>query len=873
MINPPDEAVVIYNQPTLEWSSTAGVAGTYKLQYARDENFTVGLVTASSIIDTFYAPFGTLDDGEYFWHVQAIDLAGDTSGYQASPFSFVVDTDPPDVILNAPPLGAEFAVGDSVNLDVTVVRTGGSPVDVWIYGDTLPSPTTLLYHDSNLTSPANIVLPWSLPEREFSVTAGTVALWHFNENSGTTAADETGNHNGVIQNAGWVPGRFGSGLSFGDTDRVEIPDHPDWSTPQVTVQAWVRATEFSSTYNCVVTKGSYPTPVDLGYAMCVYDGQLVFLMGNADGTNWAVLLHAMGGTALSTDTWYHLAATYDGAHVRLYVNGVLDANSTANPYAYAGGMHYSVGPVDIGSSLQQASADSWEGTIDEVRISNTALSDAEIEAAFILTAGRYYWNVTARDSVGRDSTSPTSYFDVVADRPPDITLNAPADGMQFPAASEVDLDATVSDPEGGVVDVWIYGDTTATPTTLLYHDSGLSSPADILFTWGGGEPAEFDVTSSTVALWHFNENSGTTASDATGYHHGVVQNASWTTGRFGSALSFGGDDRVEIADHPDWDTPELTVQAWVNAATFGSAFNCIVTKGSYPTPVDLGYALLTHDGYLEFLIGNADGSSWAVLHDAVSATRLDTNSWYHVAATYDGSHVRLYINGELDSNGTSNPYYYDGGMHYSVGPVDVGSSLQQAAIESWDGTIDEVRISDVALSEEELRSDYVLAQGRYNWYVAASDSLGNQAQSATRQFEIEPLVPIPDIPTLIEPPDLTSTNDDSPVFTWSATAEPGGWYNLQYALDTAFTTGVQTVPGIADTSYAMPVPLTENTYYWRVQAYNSVGDSSGYPTAFSFTIDMTPPAPPTLINPPDLTATQNPMPTFDWSSTAGAGGT
>ena len=80
------------NTPTFDWSPTAG-AGTYTLQFASDSEFTF-VVTASGLGDTTYEELMPFMDGEYYWHVKAIDQAGNESGYQSKPYMFTVTGSP-----------------------------------------------------------------------------------------------------------------------------------------------------------------------------------------------------------------------------------------------------------------------------------------------------------------------------------------------------------------------------------------------------------------------------------------------------------------------------------------------------------------------------------------------------------------------------------------------------------------------------------------------------------------------------------------------------------------------------------------------------------------------------------------------------------
>jgi hypothetical protein len=86
------------------------------------------------------------------------------------------------------------------------------------------------------------------------------------------------------------------------------------------------------------------------------------------GTN----ISASGTAALGLNVWTHLAATYDGAMLRLYVNGAL-AGSTA----LTGSLDATTGPLRIGGNSVRS--EWFNGLIDEVRVYSRALSQSEIQ--------------------------------------------------------------------------------------------------------------------------------------------------------------------------------------------------------------------------------------------------------------------------------------------------------------------------------------------------------------------------------------------------------------------------------------------------------------------------------------------------------------
>jgi hypothetical protein len=82
---------------------------------------------------------------------------------------------------------------------------------------------------------------------------------------------------------------------------------------------------------------------------------------------------AVGQSDLPMNTWTHLAATFDGTQLKLYVNGTLEQTTV-----YAGTVLTSNHPLGIGGNGYWLN-ENFPGRIDEVRIYNRALSQSEIQ--------------------------------------------------------------------------------------------------------------------------------------------------------------------------------------------------------------------------------------------------------------------------------------------------------------------------------------------------------------------------------------------------------------------------------------------------------------------------------------------------------------
>jgi len=204
-----------------------------------------------------------------------------------------------------------------------------------------------------------------------------------------------------------------------------------------------------------------------------------------------------------------------------------------------------------------------------------------------------------------------------------------------------------------------------------------------------------------VGLWHFDGDAKDSSGDAnTGYVYG---GANYVDSPMGMALSFdGSDDYVEVYDSPSLEPPTtITVEAWVKNFGTPGTFKYIISKvyaaklGSYSS-----YAFYTGaSGGLRFYVGFT--SIWVGSPDA--GVSLWDSKWHHIAGTYDGSEVKLFVDGsQVVGTGTSATptIAYDAGNLYIgyYGPYNYPTYFP--------GFIDEVRIWKVALSSEQLGEVY-----------------------------------------------------------------------------------------------------------------------------------------------------------------------
>ena len=121
-----------------------------------------------------------------------------------------------------------------------------------------------------------------------------------------------------------------------------------------------------------------------------------------------------------------------------------------------------------------------------------------------------------------------------------------------------------------------------------------------------------------------------------------------------------------------------------------------------------------------------------------------------------------------------------------------------------------------------------------------------------------------EVPTLLSPADIMSTNDTTPTLEWSLNA---GAVDYLVQIDTTLlfnSIDLVNVTTSGSTSYTPVTPLTEDTWYWRVACIDSDDDRSLFSGAWSFVIDITPPGVPTLLLPADDSIQTNNTRPFLW---------
>jgi Concanavalin A-like lectin/glucanases superfamily len=621
---------------------------------------------------------------------------------------------------------------------------------------------------------------------------GPVAAYSFDEGEGTTVEDVTGDgHTVTIHGAERTPeGRYGDAMEFDaeDGDYLSVPDSPELDfTEEFTLEAWVRPDNGDNDWSPLIDK---QIPGDEGlseYAYYLYEGDY-----EEDRPHGGVLegeyLHA--GSRLPSDAWSHVALTYDGATLRLYVDGELVDQGSGGPPPV------SEGNLEIGGATEQGSY--LNGRIDEVRIYDRALDGAEVVgdmeaplqtprqgpvAAWSFDQGE---GTTVEDLTGDGHTATIEgaqwtthgrYGDALEfDGEEDCLSVAPASDLQLteeftieawvrPGASteagalfakensvsprygylledegehlsayfdESAESGHLASAEGSLplhawthlaltddgahtrlyIDGELAGSIAAVPIAETdgdlrigcdkiwneYFDGRIDEVQIYERALSGTEvAADTEAPLQTpqqgpVAAYSFDQGEGTTVEDVTGDGNtATIEGAQWTThGRYGDAVEFDGEQCVSVPNSEALQLTEaFTVEAWVKLQGLPTDDPIFFkeTEADYSYAMDVGFG------------NEGDPAGFLGGEELVGPSSIESNVWTHIAFTYDGSETRLFVDGEQVASEQVGPLATD-----SEGPLYIGCD-GPAWGDHFRGRIDEVRIYERALDEDEVDTD------------------------------------------------------------------------------------------------------------------------------------------------------------------------
>ena len=511
---------------------------------------------------------------------------------------------------------------------------------------------------------------------EFDVESGPNGLVAYYTFEGHTL-DETGTHHGefVGASAKYAEGTLGQGLvSASSGGFIEVPDHSDLDLKEgVTLVAWIRLAAFSSGSK-IVAKPLEPltNPWEL-YALDLgADGATPrFMASTGERGSWRGV---ESDRRIVLDQWHHLAGTYDGEEMKLYLDGELVGSLSAE--------------FVIGVNDQPLRIGGIEGIIDELVVYARALTQREVKT-------HAFADVEPVNKPPRVDVGPDLAHYLLA--PLFLSAKVEDDGLL------VDQEKLIGrwDRLHGAGSV-SFEDRSSRNTLVNFTEIGRHG---FRFTARDGEftssdQLTVDVTRSLSPdmvprgyTAHYRFEASTL--DEGGLHNGtyIGDVEEYSEGVSGLGIRLGsGDEIIEIADHPQLDfTGKFSLAAWVNLESY-TPISKLLVKALNPVtnPWEL-YALdLSASGDTpRFMASTGDPGSW---RGASSEKSIKLDQWSHLVGTSDGETLKLYVDGDLVGSEPAPPF--------------IGQNNQPLLMGNIRGIVDEVLIYGRALSVEEVEFLY-----------------------------------------------------------------------------------------------------------------------------------------------------------------------
>ena len=217
--------------------------------------------------------------------------------------------------------------------------------------------------------------------------AELVAWWRFDDGSGITAMDSSGNGNdGTVEgDAQWVDGELGGALEFNGSNARVVAPHIPLDNQSFTIMMWINPVLYTNEQVVFSQNQSGSTNLSMHFRL----GGPNIGAGNvpAGGVRMGFYSNDLdtAGDLIEDNNWYHITFWYDSENQnrRIYIDGVQEAEAAATPYLGTSGDTL-IGSWALGGGQW------FRGIIDDVQIYDHPLAEAEIQAAMLGLEGYPY---------------------------------------------------------------------------------------------------------------------------------------------------------------------------------------------------------------------------------------------------------------------------------------------------------------------------------------------------------------------------------------------------------------------------------------------------------------------------------------------------
>ncbi len=463
---------------------------------------------------------------------------------------------------------------------------------------------------------------------------------------------------------------------------------------QITIESWIKP-DLTNTRNVqsVISKSSISQNTGYIFPRTDDNWNKLFFYINFNNIGWVKLGVPF---AAYRNSWTHVAATYDGAFMRIFING-----SPAGELAVAGTISVNTNPLTVGyhNGFENQLSEYYAGSIDEIRIWRRALPQCEIQN-----------NMTC-ELAAAGQTGLVSYFKLNQGTAGILNLLTTTVTSSLTGRANATLNNFLLD---GLTSNWIQGIASGTCSVFVPPVTSASSDKS---SYLRNETIQFNATGGVSYSWTgpngFNSTSASPTQTATPSTAGVYtvaitaangcvvkQNVTiQVASNVARGINFDGvNDVITIADNPSLNTGTgLTIEAWIRPTDRNTPIQTVVNKSSFATQ---GYVFpRTDDGWrsISFYV-HLEGQGWKIARAPYPLVngQPQINAWHHVAATYDGFKLRIYINGVLSATEE-----FVGQLSRNTNSISIGN--QSGYTEFYQGGLDEVRIWNRALDLCEIK--------------------------------------------------------------------------------------------------------------------------------------------------------------------------